>query len=55
MKTYVMTPHYDRLIETVPMMGQKVCFDGEINYPSYLFLSVTLFRDFPYFLSQTIL
>ena len=30
MKTYVVTPHYNRLDETVLMMGHKICFYGEI-------------------------
>ena len=30
MKTYIVTPHYNRLTETVLMTGQKICFYGEI-------------------------
>ena len=30
MKTYVVTPHYNRHNETVLMMGHKICFYGEI-------------------------
>ena len=30
MKTYVVTPHLNRLNETVLMMGQKICFYHEI-------------------------
>ena len=29
-KTYVVTPHYSCLDETVVMVGHKVCFNGEI-------------------------
>ena len=29
MKTYVVTPHKNRLSETVLMMGHKICFYGE--------------------------
>ena len=29
-KTYVVTPHWNRLNETVLMMGHKICFYGEI-------------------------
>ena len=31
MKTYVVTPHKNRLDETVLMMGHKICFYGEIK------------------------
>ena len=30
-KTYVVTPHYNRLDETVLMMAHKICFNGEIG------------------------
>ena len=30
MKTYVVTPYYNRIDETVLMMGRKICFYGEI-------------------------
>ena len=30
MKTYVVTIHLDLLNATVPMMGHKICFYGEI-------------------------
>ena len=30
MKTYVVTPHLNRLDEMVLMMGHKICFYGEI-------------------------
>ena len=30
MKTYVVTPHYNRLDETVLMVGHKICFYGKI-------------------------
>ena len=30
MKTYVVTPHSNRLGETVLMMGHNMCFTGEI-------------------------
>ena len=30
MKTYVVTPHQNRLDETVLMMGHKICFYGEL-------------------------
>ena len=44
MKTYVVTPHKNRLDETVLMMGHKICFYGEIwliipKFPGYPFLS----------------
>ena len=29
-KIYIVTPHQNRLNETVPMMGHKICFYGEI-------------------------
>ena len=29
-KTYVVTPQKNRLDETVPMMGHKICINGEI-------------------------
>ena len=31
MKTYVVTPHYNRLIKTVLMMGHKICLYGEMG------------------------
>ena len=31
MKTYVVTPHYNRLDETVLMMSHKICFNGKIS------------------------
>ena len=31
MKTYVVTPHLNRLDKTVPITGHKICFNGEIS------------------------
>ena len=30
MKTYVVTPHYNRINETILMMGHNVCLEGTI-------------------------
>ena len=48
MKTYVVTPHLNRLVETVRMMGQNIRFKRVIrkispNYPFYPFLSGALY------------
>ena len=31
MKTYVVTPHWNRLDGTLLMKGHKICFNGEIG------------------------
>ena len=42
MKTYVVTPHLNRLDKTVLMMGHKICFYGEIyKANNLLIISVT--------------
>ena len=36
-KPYVLTPHLNRLVETVQMRGQNICFYAELtkNIPNY--------------------
>ena len=47
MKTYVVTPHQNRLGETVLIVGHNLCFYGKfsLNYSSYLLLSGALYTQ----------